>query len=148
MGGGMADTLTTKQERFVLAYIGEARFNAAKAARMAGYAERSAHVEGHRLLRNADIAARVKDLLSTQSITAEAVLTELADIATADWRDFIKIKTDRKTGEEIEVNMDLGAKVKSLELLAKAHGLLTDRLDVSGTMTNAVQLVGVNPDDI
>jgi phage terminase small subunit len=140
--------LTPKQQAFVMAYIGEARFNAAKAAKMAGYSEASARQRGYELVTNRDIAARIKAELATMAIPAEAVLVELADVATAEWRDFVTVRTNPKTGEAIEVKMDLGSKVKALETLAKAHGLLTDRVDISGNMTTAIELVGINPEDV
>lgn len=142
----MANGLTTKQEAFVLAYIGEARFNATKAATIAGYGKPG--MEGSRLLKNDEIRARIKDFLEPRVISAEAVLNELADIATADWREFVTIKTNPKTGESVDVSMDLGSKVKSLEILAKAHGLLTDRIDLNANVTATVELVGVDPGDV
>ncbi|MCC6314200.1 MAG: terminase small subunit [Thermomicrobiales bacterium] len=144
----MANGLTTKQEAFVDAYIGEARFNATKAALMAGYSERSARQEGSRLLSNDDISARISEELRRRSMPGDAVLAELTDIATANWREFVTIKTNPKTGAQIEVSMDLGAKVKSLEILAKAHGLLTDKIDLTGNLTATVELVGVAAEDV
>lgn len=126
--------LNPKQEKFVLAYVGEARFNATKAAKMAGYSERSAYSTGHELLKNPEIAARVKDVLDVHRLSAEAVLSELADIATAEWREFVVVRLNPKTGEKLEVKMDLNAKVRSLELLARAHGLLKDNVAVTGNV--------------
>ena len=143
-----ARRLTTKQRLFILHYIGDARYNGAEAARMAGYAEGSARQTAHDLLSTPDIAARIRAELSTRAIPAEAVLEELTDVATAEWRDFVTIRTNPKTGEEIEVRMDLGSKVKALEVLAKAHGLLTDRVDISGSMTNTIELVGISSEDV
>jgi phage terminase small subunit len=141
-------SLTTKQEAFVLAYIGEARFNATKAALSAGYSEKSARQEGSRLLSNANISARISDELKSRAMPAEAVLAELTEIATAPWGQFVKTVTDPKTGVEIPVGMDVSSKVKSLEILAKAHGLLTDKIDLTGSMTNTVVLVGVSADSV
>lgn len=78
----MAQGLTTKQLTFVAAYVGEARGNATKAARLAGYAKPGQ--EGHRLLKNADIQAAVaawRDEIKQSAITTVeyriARLTEL-----------------------------------------------------------------------
>ena len=144
----MANGLSPLQEAFVLAYIGEARFNATKAAITAGYSPRSARSTASDLLATPNIAARVQEELRQRSMPADAVLAELTDIATADWREFVKIRTNTKTGEQIEVAMDMNAKVKSLEILAKAHGLLTDKIDLTGSLTNRVELIGVAPEDI
>lgn len=143
MGQG---TLTNKQTAFVDAYLGIAHFNATKAATIAGYGK--PRQEGSRLLSNADISARISDELKSRAMPADAVLAELTDVASADWREFVKVRTNPRTGEPIEVTMDLGAKVKSLEILAKAHGLLTDRLDISGSLTSKVEMVGIDPGDI
>jgi phage terminase small subunit len=140
--------LTPKQEQFVSAYVGEARYNATKAAMLAGYSEATAYSQGHRLLKNVEIAARIKDILATRSMTAEAVLDELTDVAGADWREFITVRTNPRTGAQIDVRMDLASKVKALEVLAKAHGLLTDRIDISGQVTQTVQLVGISEGDV
>lgn len=140
--------LTNKQEQFILHYLGDARYNATKAAIMAGYSERTARQSGYENKTNPDIAARIKAELSARALPAEAVIEELTDVATADWREFVTVRTNPRTGEEIDVRMDLTNKVKALEILAKAHGLLTDRIDLSGTMTNTVALVGVDAGDI
>lgn len=138
--------LTDKREAFILAYIGEARFNATRAAQIAGYSK--PRQSGSENLSNPVIAARISEELKSRSATADGVLAELTDIAMADWREFIKIRTNPRTGETVEVGMDMNAKVKSLEVLAKAHGLLTDKIDLSGSLTSTVQLVGVDPGDI
>lgn len=140
--------LNHRQEAFVFAYIGESRYNATRAALSAGYSPKTAYAQGHDLLKVPEIAARIREELSTRAMSAEAVLTELTDVATAEWRDFVTVRTDPKTGETLDVKMDLSNKVKSLEILAKAHGLLTDKLDISGTLTAQVELVGVDPGDI
>ena len=144
----MAHGSNPKHEAFILAYIGVARFNGTRAAIMAGYTERSARSTASDLLTNPDIAARVQEELKRRSMPADAVLAELTDIATADWREFVTVKTNPKTGAQIDVTMDLGAKVKSLEILAKAHGLLTDRIDLSGNLTSTVELIGIAAEDV
>lgn len=144
----MADGLSAKQEAFVLAYIGEARFNASKAALIAGYTKARARQTGHELVRNSDIAARIASELKVMALTSEQVLAEITDVAVADWRDFITVRTHPQTGAQIDVRMDLTSKMKALELLGKAHGLFTDRVDISGTLTAQVQLVGVDEGDI
>ena len=53
---------TECQESFAYAFVVEAPGNAAKAARLAGYAEKSARVTGHRLLLNPRIQARIREI--------------------------------------------------------------------------------------
>lgn len=120
--------LTLKQEKFVTAYLGEAKGNATEAARIAGY--RKPHPEGSRLLRNATIAARVAEDVEKRTVTAQQVLDELADVAMADWRDFITVRTHPKTGAHIDVKMDLTSKIKALELLGKYHQLFIEKQQI------------------
>lgn len=78
--------LTAKQHAFVAAYI-QYR-NGAKAARIAGYAEASAHVTASQLLSKPNIQAVLAKFQAKTTTIAEMsasqVLTELARIASAD----------------------------------------------------------------
>lgn len=120
--------LTEKQSAFIAAYLGEARGNATEAARIAGYSRPMQ--EGYRLLRNADISARVKQHVAEKFATADAVLAELTDVAMADWRDFIEVIARDKAGKPLKVRMDLSNKVKALELLGKHHQIFTEKQEI------------------
>lgn len=131
----MADReLTTKEELFVSFYLGDARGNATEAARLAGYTgtERSIRNTAYKLVAKGDIRSRIRATLDQVDASAERVLRELGDVAFAEWRDFLLVRTDPKTGETVEVKMDMGSKVKSLEMLAKYHKLLSDKVEMSG----------------
>lgn len=130
-------SLTNQQSAFVLSYIGPSRFNATKAAIAAGYSEKSASSLGYQILQNPLVSARIRQELDSRAMTAEAVLAELADVASAEWRDFLQIKFDPKSGEIIDARMDLRSKVDALELLGKHHQLFTDKLHVTGELTFA-----------
>lgn len=117
--------LTTKQELFVNAYLGAANGNASEAARQAGYA--TPGPEGHRLLKNAEIAARVSQRLEESAISADQVLQELASVAMAPWHDFVEVTGRAKSGEATKVRSDIASKVKALELLGKHHQLFTEK---------------------
>ena len=80
--------LTPRQERFCQEYTIDV--NATGAARRAGYSEKTAHVQGPRLLANVRVAARIAELqdevaernkLSVDSVVAK--LAELRDEAVA-----------------------------------------------------------------
>lgn len=83
---------TERQRLFCLYYIKS--FNATMAAIKAGYAKESAHVEGHRLLRNAKVAAEIRRLKGTMTqdifIDAMDVLNKYIKIAFADITDFVE----------------------------------------------------------
>jgi len=138
--------LTPKQRIWLAEYLGGARFNATEAARRAGY--KDVEVSGLDNKQNPVVAARIREVLSAKCLSPDEVLAELRDVATAEWRDFLTIKTDPRTGVTVDVRMDLSNKVKALELLGKAHGIFTDRVDISGSLTNRVELVGITADDI
>lgn len=139
----MADkALKDKQEAFILAYIGQARFNASEAARIAGYA--CPAEEGYRLLRNAHIRARIDKYLELEALNAKEVLAELADVAKAPFRDFVEVIMRNEVGEPIKVRMDLGSKVKALELLGKHHKLFSESVEVGAaeSFVNALREFG------
>lgn len=121
--------LTLKQQRFIAAYLGEARGNATEAARIAGYAHPMQ--AGHRLLRNDEIAARVKQHVEESFASADLVLAELTDVALAEWRDFVEVLAYDKQGNPVRVRMDLSNKVKALELLGKHHQLFTEKQEIN-----------------
>lgn len=122
-------TLTTKRDLFVSAYLGEAHGNATEAARMAGY--KKPGQEGSRLLKNAEIAARISQHTAEAGATRDQVLNELASVALAPWTEFVEVLSRDKTGKPLKVKMDLTNKVKALELLGKYHGLFVERQEVN-----------------
>jgi len=146
----LAETVSAsaRREAFVLAYIGGVdgiqKFNGTAAARHAGYEYPSE--ESVRLLKNARVRARIDSYLESFTLTANETLSELSDIASAEWRDFVTVRTDPRTGETLDVKMDLGSKVKSLELIAKIRGMMTEKIDVSGSLKR--EYVIVKPDDV
>ena len=58
LSGGMSMPLSSKQRRFVQEYMVD--HNASRAARQAGYGEKSAKVTGCRLLTNANVAEAIR----------------------------------------------------------------------------------------
>jgi phage terminase small subunit len=142
----MADNeLSTKRKAFIAAYLGDARGNATEAARIAGYAKPKQ--EGSRLLSNADIAAQVSQHVAEKFATADDVLKELADVAFADWREFVDVLAYDREGRPLKVKMDLTNKVKALELLGKHHQLFADRIDLNVTVREH-RVIGVPQNEI
>lgn len=80
------------RERFVVEYLVD--LNATEAAKRCGYAPASAHSQGARLLKTAEIAAKVKRAMDERAaetkITANRVLEELAVIGLSDMRHYIR----------------------------------------------------------
>lgn len=82
--------------RFVAEYLID--LNATEAAKRCGYSPKSAHSQGARLLKTAEIAAAVKRAMDARAaetkITANRVLEELAIIGLADMRHYIRFLDD------------------------------------------------------
>lgn len=132
----LAAALTPKERAFAEAYVGEARCNATKAAEIAGYkAEKrtTLAVIGCRLVRKVNVRAYTDALLMARSATQAEVLAELTDVARAEFKHFLQIKYGRD-GEIVSAKLDPKAKVNALEILAKAHGMLTSNVKVSGSV--------------
>lgn len=127
---------TLKEQRFVSAYLGIAAGNATEAARIAGYSAKSEGVlrkEASRIVAKPHIRAHIDAVLMAEAMTPAEILHELRDVGTAEWRDFITVRTNPKTGETIEVRMDLSAKMKALELNGKYHKMFVDRTELDGS---------------
>jgi phage terminase small subunit len=89
-----ASELTAKQALFVKEYLVD--LNATRAAIAAGYSKRTAEAAGSRLLRNVKVRAEIDkqtaDRKQRLSISADAVLQELARIAFANMMDYMTIQ--------------------------------------------------------
>jgi len=136
----------------VIEYLVDA--NATRAAIRAGYSPRGAEVQGHRLLRNAKVAAAIRVGQAEQAgraqVTAERVRQELARIAFADLRDYatwgpeglrlnasnalgrdqsaaiVRVHEARHRGDR-SVTVRLHGKLAALNALAKVLGLFDQR---------------------
>src|SRR4051812_16728084 len=86
--------LSAKREAFCLHYL--VSLDAARAAREAGYSARSAKQQGHELLKDPLITARIQQLKADRAtelkIDAAAVLRRFWLIATADPNDLIQYR--------------------------------------------------------
>lgn len=85
--------LTGKQRAFVNAYLGEARFNATEAAAMAGYggSRNTLQSIGAENLAKPIIREEIERQFALQEVSAQEVLTLLADQMRATMDDFVSI---------------------------------------------------------
>lgn len=87
--------LTEKQQRFVDEYLVD--LNATQAAIRAGYSPHTANEQGAQLLAKLSIQNAVREARIAQqkrtAITADTVLMEIANIALADARELVEVKT-------------------------------------------------------
>lgn len=143
----MSGDLTDKQRAFIDHYF-QCGMNATEAAKRAGYSEKTARQMGAENLSKPVIRAEIDRRLDTAAMPANEVLARIADIARGSMADFlndageidlsqarkrdmlhlIKSRSTTKDGERIE----LYSKFDALTLLAKQHGLLVDRTELSG----------------
>lgn len=129
--------LTRKQEAFVLAYIGEARWNATEAARIAGY--KKPNPEGSRLLAKASIAARVSEALEERKLSADQVLILLREDAIRNEDDILCLAkraadTAGVPAGASTVSALMSARTTARTNLAKAHGLLTEKHEIDANI--------------
>lgn len=87
--------LTPRERRFVLQYLN--CLNAAKAARLAGYSERSARSIGSENLTKPDIAAAVAAGIAAQAMGPSEVLARLGAQARGDMGDFVRVDEEEVT---------------------------------------------------
>lgn len=141
--------LTFRQRMFVSYYLGTANGNATEAARMAGYA--LPNPQGCENLSKPSIRVAIDAKLLTAAMSADEVLGRLSDMAAADLGPYIKqnrgkitfsleqIKAAKMTHliksivpTKFGMRIDFHDAQVALEKLAKYHGLLIDRSEISG----------------
>jgi phage terminase small subunit len=147
----VAELKNSQHELFCKALIGDARFNASEAARIAKYSPRTAGAQANNLLKRLDIRARVKELMDEQ-ITDERIAAEVLKVALSDLGDIVdisaaglkfKINADTSVIQSIRKGGKIGDevrfhdKLKALELLMKFKGMLKDRIEHSGSIAGA-----------
>ena len=132
-----ARRLTQKQRRFVQEYLVD--LNATQAAVRAGYSERTAHVQGPRLLGNVRVQVAIREALKKREqrteITQDRVLTELAKIGFADIRDYLEYKTEKTVvayGDDGEPIID--------------YRQIIDVIDSKDVDTSVIQEVSISKD--
>jgi phage terminase small subunit len=81
--------LKSKQRRFIDEYLID--FNATQAAIRVGYARNSAKVQGSRLLDNENVSKEIDRRIDEKAMSADEVLTRLADMARGDLADLMEI---------------------------------------------------------
>ena len=151
----MARELTTKQKVFVQEYIVD--FNAAAAARRAGYSVKSADRIGSELLEKTLVSAAIENELKKRNwrteITAEEIIKDLIEVKNVCLQ---RVYVTNAEGEQVTdvdgkpistfVNTKEGN--KALELLGKHRGLFSDtKVDVSGGLKITVAYEDSAEDD-
>ena len=84
-------SITNKQRVFIEGYL--QCWNAAEAARRAGYSERTARIQASRLLSKANIQEEIQSRISEKAMSADEVLLRLGDMARGDMGEFMDIES-------------------------------------------------------
>ena len=141
--------LTARRQAFVDEYL--KCWNASEAARVAGYA--APGVEGHRLLKIAEISEEIQRRVTERAMSADEVLVRLAEQARGSMADFVEVvpgvntpflRLDKahaagKFGlvKKLKYTTDGGVEFElydaqaALVQLGKVHKLFTDKQDVT-----------------
>jgi phage terminase small subunit len=159
--------LTDKQEKFVIEYL--KCFNATQAAKKSGYSEKTAYSQGGRLLKDVEIAARVREYFDNAAMTANEALYHIAEIARGDIDNLVdsmgnpdmeQARAAEKTGlikkirqrtitttdkdghgsETQETEIEMHDRLRALELIGKHHKLFTDKTEVTGAENKPIQI--------
>lgn len=115
----MAEKLTGKQWAFVLAYTGQARFNATEAARQAGYKGNDVTLAtvGYENLRKPHIKRAIEARMKSLVMSADEALLRLSDHAKSDMIDFISL--DANDLPTLDIKKAIGA--GKTHLIKKLH---------------------------
>jgi phage terminase small subunit len=149
-----AHDLNFRQRLFVSAYLGKAMGNATEAARIAGY--RHPMEYSHQLLQKTTVREAIARKAEEVTLSANEILSRLADQASADMSDFLTIGEDgvkvdlekaRRLGRLHQIKkfsrnkfgivLELHDSQSALALLGKYHGLF-DRIELGDESDEAL----------
>jgi len=122
----MTSPLTRKRRRFCEEYVVD--LNATAAAKRAGYSERTAEVQGCRLLKNVQVASYVAELQTDAAKRNEVSVDKVIGMLAASY-------TDAKAANQH------GPAVRAAELLGKRLGMFRDRVEVEGSGLSVDQML-------
>lgn len=147
--------MTEKQDKFCREYILD--FNAAAAARRAGYSEKTSNRIASRLLSKVDIQAYIADLKHIAAVesrvTPQWILSKLEKIARMglgedDTHVVVKDSVGNGVTETVSQKLtkaDLAASKSALDLLGRYHGIFTDNTKVEHSGQIIRRIINVNP---
>lgn len=147
-----SSNLNPKQKRFAQEYIVD--FNATDAAKRAGYSEKTAAEQGHRLLKNVQVQAEIQAAIHKREkrveISQDRIILELERVAFGDVRSVVSwtsrsvtLKPSNQLTNDaaaliaevsrnrLGVKVKLNDRLKALELLMRHKGMLNDKLNLN-----------------
>ena len=128
--------VTPMQRAFALEFPKD--FNQTKAAERAGYSPASAHISGHRNIKNAKVWALIEKEFTKRAMSLDEVLVRLTAQARGELAT-TEISSPQGQTERFEARA-------ALELLGKYHKLFVDRLEID--WRDDVRKAGFEPSEI
>lgn len=161
--------LTDKQQAFINEYL--QCWNAAQAARKAGYSEMTARSIGSENLTKPDIVEEIQRRITEMTMSADEALIRLSDHARADMSDFITIRHGlpfvdlEKASQRGKLhllkkfrNTDKGVEIELQDVQSALVQVLKEQHLIAGTPTSIVAVLpdlvramegaGLNPSDV
>lgn len=125
--------MTLKQQRFADEYI--ITGNLYKSAVKAGYSEKYAKAQSHKLLENVGIKnyidERLAKLESEKIATQEEVLQYLTSVMRGEKTEPLLVLDGEGTQKVIQAVPNVQSRTRAAELLGKRYGTFTDRVDIN-----------------
>lgn len=106
-------SLTAKQQLFVDDYL--IHFNATRAAKTAGYSEKTAYSQGQRLLKNVEISTLIESRLKESRMNSDQVMKLMSDIAQSSMNDYFRV-VERERLKSVRKPLRLLIERKKIEI--------------------------------
>lgn len=125
--------LTLKQKKFVDAYIESG--NATKAAKVAGYSEKTAYSEGNRLLKNAEVKQAIDDrmnqLKNENTADLQEILEKLTDIIRDKETEEVLLVVKGGGVERFRKRVSVRDKIRAIDMLGKLSGWFVGKGEIT-----------------
>ena len=135
--------LTAKQSTFIDAYLGEAKMNAAQAARIAGY--KHPETQGAENLRK--LRPYIDEVMNKRHSNAIATQEEIQKFFTSVLRGEVKEEVVSNSGKILEVPASTKDRLKAAECMGRAYGMFTERKEISGNLNIELGMGDYDEDD-
>lgn len=140
--------LSLKQKKFADEYIISG--NKYEAAILAGYSEKYAKAQSHKLLDNVGIKTYIDEKLKEIESEKIANQQEILEFLTATMRGEQTDQTFKGIGEGVqeltEVRVSTRERIKAAEMLGKRYAMWTDKQDIAVTVPTFIDDVGDEDD--
>ncbi|MFA5151019.1 MAG: terminase small subunit [Clostridia bacterium] len=143
----------SKRKIFIDEYLKS--WNATKAAKRAGYSEKTSYSSGQRLLKNDEVQQAIQDRLSASAMSADEVIEAIGEIGRASIEDLMDVDENgrlsfnfKRAKEQGKLHLiksitptpsgtkvELHDRMRALELMGKHHKLFTENVQLDGEIT-------------